>query len=102
MADRTLPVQSGHAHAALVTDAVAAAAAHRARVPELSQWSLTAGTRPLAVLPGETLGTLPPDVLQLRLQPPVMLVGRDHGDAATTVLHLQTYFQRICIKVLSV
>lgn len=63
MADGTLPVQGGHAHATLVADAVAAASAHGARVPEHSQRPLTAGARPFAVLPGKTLGTFPSDLL---------------------------------------
>lgn len=63
VADGAFPVQHGHAYTALVADAVTAASAHSARVPELAQWPLTTSARPLAVLPGKTLCTFPPDVL---------------------------------------
>lgn len=70
MADRALPARRSHAHATLSADAVAAAVADCARVPELSQGPLAAGASPLAVLPAETLGSSPSKLLELALHPP--------------------------------
>lgn len=70
MADRAPPVLRSHAHAALAADPVAASEAHGARVPELSQWPLAAGTRPLAVLAGVALCASPSQLLEFMLHPP--------------------------------
>ena len=67
------------AHAAPAADAVAAAAAHVPRVPELSQGSLAAGARPLAVLPGQALGAAAPDLLQLLLHSPAWAAAGGGG-----------------------
>lgn len=68
VADRALPDRCSHT--TLVADAVAAAAADCARVPELSQRPLASGAGPLAVLPGIALCTLPSELLQVVFHPP--------------------------------
>ena len=68
----------GPSHAAPAADAVAAAAAHVPRVPELAQGSLAAGARPLAVLPGQALGAAAADLLQLLLHPPAWAAEEDN------------------------
>lgn len=70
VADGALPLGRWHAHAAAVADAVAAAVAHGARVPQLAQRPLAAGAGALAVLPGDALGASPPQILELQLHPP--------------------------------
>lgn len=70
VADGALPLGRRHAHAAAVADAVAAAVAHGARVPQLAQRPLAAGAGALAVLPGGALGASPPQLLELQLHPP--------------------------------
>lgn len=73
----SLPVSMAHgalpvfcSHTAPPADAVAAAAAHSAWVPELSQGPLAAGAGPLPILTGKILCTPPPQILQLTLHPP--------------------------------
>jgi len=73
IAHRALPIRCSYA--ALVADAVAAATAHGARVPELSERPLAAGAGPLAVLSGKALGALPSKLLQLVLHPPEVRGG---------------------------
>ena len=70
MTDGTLPLLGALTHSALAADAVAAAPAHCTAVPELSEGSLAARARPLAVLPAETLGPPPPQLLELQFQSP--------------------------------
>ena len=70
VADRALPVL--RSHAAPAADAVAAAAAHRSGVPQFSQRPLAASAGPLTVLPGETLRTSPPKLLEVMFHPPEM------------------------------
>lgn len=70
MAHGTFPVHCSHADTALAADPVAAAAAHLARVPELSQWPLAAGACVLAVLPGVALCTSASKLLEVKLHPP--------------------------------
>lgn len=70
MTDGTLPLVCIKAHPTLAADAVAAAPAHGAAVPELSKGPLAARTRPFAILAGETLGSSPTELLELLLQSP--------------------------------
>jgi len=74
VAHRALPSRGSHTHAAPAADAVAAAATHRAGVPELPQPPLAERTGPLAVLPGETLCASPAQLLELIFHPPEMQV----------------------------
>lgn len=70
MADCAPPVLASHTHAAPSADPVAASDTQSARVPELSQWPLAAGTGPLAVLVGVALCASPPKLLEVVLHPP--------------------------------
>lgn len=94
MADSALPVRSSHAHAALAADPVAAASAHSARVPELSQGPLAAGAGPLPVLPGKALGTFPTELLELMFHPPE--IREDGGESMETFIkcHCSRSFQK--------
>ena len=70
MAHGTFPVQRSHADAALAADPVAAAPAHSARVPELSQRPLAAGAGALAVLSRVALCASASNLLEVKLHPP--------------------------------
>lgn len=64
---------------------MAASEAHGARVPELSQRPLAAGTRPLAVLAGVALGPSPSKLLEVLLHPPEDKDGRSLTSAVIKV-----------------
>ena len=70
MADGAPPALCPHVHAAPAADPVAASEAQSARVPELSQWPLAAGTCALTVLVGVALCASPPKLLEVMLHPP--------------------------------
>lgn len=91
VAHRALPVSCSHTHTAPAADPVAAAAAHWARVPKLSQRPLAAGAGTFAVLPAAALGTSPSQLLELQLHPP----------GITDVNNEQNRFSALMMKSLS-
>lgn len=97
VADCALPLRSSHDHAASAADSVAAAVANRARVPELSQRPLAAGACPLPVLACVTLGSFPPQILELVFHPPEVRGHNAHVTMMAMALNSRVYLCNLCV-----